>query len=56
MSVTHERVAGIDWASKDHAVCVVDETGEPVQRLTISHTKTGIDRVVAVFRRLGVTG
>jgi transposase len=54
LSVTDVRVAGVDWAKADHAACVVDAAGEPVERLVVSHTKAGIDRVVAAFRRLGV--
>jgi transposase len=48
------RLGGIDWAKADHAVCVIDAEGEPVQRVVIPHSKAGIDRVVALFHRLGV--
>ena len=29
--------AGIDWASEDHAVCVVDAAGEVVTRFAVEH-------------------
>src|SRR5215471_9272595 len=31
-------IAGIDWASADHAVCIVDAAGEVVSRFSIEHT------------------
>lgn len=31
-------MAGIDWAREDHAVAVVDSTGQQVERFTVSHT------------------
>jgi transposase len=33
--------AGIDWASADHAVCIVDAAGEVVSRFTVAHTAEG---------------
>jgi transposase len=38
--------AGIDWASEEHAVCVVDATGRVVERFTIAHTAEGFERLV----------
>jgi len=38
--------AGIDWASEEHAVCVVDATGRVVDRFTITHTADGFERLV----------
>jgi hypothetical protein len=29
--------AGIDWASEDHAVCIVDGAGQAVSRFTVEH-------------------
>jgi len=55
-TVAGSRLAGIDWAKDNHAVCVIDEAGEPVERLVVPHTKTGIGRAVAVLRRHGVAG
>jgi transposase len=33
--------AGIDWASQDHAVCVVDEHGTIVDRFEVAHDHNG---------------
>lgn len=38
--------AGIDWASKAHAVCVVDGAGRVVLRLDIPHSQEGIERLI----------
>ena len=38
--------AGIDWASQEHAVCVVDATGRVVDRFTIAHSADGFERLV----------
>lgn len=55
-AVVGSRLAGIDWAKDNHAVCVIDEAGEPVERLVVPHTKAGIGGAVAVLRRCGVAG
>ena len=34
--------AGIDWASADHAVCVVDAAGGVVTRFSVEHTAEGL--------------
>jgi len=47
--------AGIDWASSEHAVAVVDEHGIQRQRRTVAHTKAGIGQLVAMLSRAGVT-
>lgn len=36
------RYAGVDWASRSHAVCVVDERGEALERFTVDHTEPGL--------------
>lgn len=38
--------AGIDWASADHAVCVVDGAGRVVSRFTVPHTAEGLSALV----------
>jgi hypothetical protein len=43
--------AGIDWSEADHAVCIVDGDGEPIERVTVAHSKAGIARLVAVLAR-----
>jgi transposase len=43
--------AGLDWASADHAACVVDGAGVVAGRFTVTHTAAGlgelVDRLVA---------
>jgi transposase len=34
--------AGLDWASKTHALCVIDERGDVVERCEIAHDAAGI--------------
>lgn len=49
--------AGIDWASRAHAVCVVDAAGQIVLRLDIPHSQEGIERLIGQlrsFKDLGV--
>ncbi|MGH8518282.1 MAG: IS110 family transposase [Panacagrimonas sp.] len=38
--------AGIDWASRAHAVCVIDACGKVVLRLDIAHSQEGIERLI----------
>ncbi len=38
--------AGIDWASEEHAVCIVDEAGRLVDRFAIEHSADGFERLV----------
>lgn len=45
--------AGIDWASGDHAVAVVDCTGSVVERLTVEHSAAGLHRLLGLLRRTG---
>lgn len=49
-----ERCAGIDWASEEHALCVVEETGESVAGELFSHEESGVRALVARMRGLGV--
>jgi transposase len=46
--------AGVDWAKDDYAVCVVDGEGEPLQRVTLTYTRSGLRRMVEVLDRHGV--
>jgi transposase len=34
--------AGLDWASEEHAVCVLDERGTAVKRFTVAHDEQGL--------------
>jgi hypothetical protein len=36
------RFAGVDWASAEHAVCVVDERGRIVEGRRFAHDEAGI--------------
>jgi transposase len=44
--------AGLDWASAEHAVCVIDERGTVVERLTIEHTAEGLTGLRRALERL----
>ena len=45
--------AGIDWASADHAVCVVDAAGAVVSRFSVTHTAEGLRALVRRLARAG---
>jgi transposase len=45
--------AGIDWASAEHAVCVVDMAGKVIDRFTAVHGKAGIAALIARLRKAG---
>jgi transposase len=47
--------AGVDWASADHAVCVVDAAGTVQWRHTVSHSRAGLIRLTARLAEFGVT-
>ena len=36
------RYGGVDWASQNHAACVVDEGGRAVDRFEVTHTAAGL--------------
>jgi transposase len=46
--------AGVDWASTDHAVCVVDAAGTVPWRHTVSHSRAGPTRLTTRLHELGV--
>lgn len=37
-----QRYGGVDWASEQHAVCVIDERGAVVERFSAPHTRLGL--------------
>lgn len=45
--------AGLDWASKTHALCFVDAKGSVVERAEIAHDATGLAELERQLRRLG---
>jgi transposase len=49
MEDTTVRFAGVDWASAEHAVCVVDDGGAVIERFTVAH-RAG--ELAAMCRRL----
>jgi transposase len=49
------RFAGVDWASEEHAVCVVDETGRIVDGSRFTHTETGLVALCSRLEQLKVT-
>ena len=48
------RFAGVDWASEEHAVCVVDERGRILEGRRYSHNEPGIRALCARLVRLRV--
>jgi transposase len=46
--------AGIDWASADHAICVVDAAGTALWRHTVPHSRAGLASLVTRLIELGV--
>jgi transposase len=46
--------AGIDWASVDHAVCVIDAAGAVLWRHTVAHSRAGLARLVTRLTEGGV--
>ena len=46
--------AGVDWASEEHAVCVVDEHGRRILERTVTHDERGLSELCRALCRLGV--
>jgi transposase len=44
---------GLDWAAKDHAVCVVDERGATITKFTVRHTANGMAELCERLRKEG---
>lgn len=42
---------GIDWASTEHAVCIIEASGRVVDRFTIAHSAEGFERLVGRLAR-----
>lgn len=45
----HGVTGGVDWASEDHAVAVVDHEGRPVARTTVDHSAAGLRAMVRLL-------
>src|ERR1700752_4918028 len=52
--MSYGRFAGVEWASGEHAVCVVDERGRIVQGRRYRHDEPGIRALCARLVRLRV--
>ena len=48
------RFAGVDWASEEHAVCVVDERGRILEGRRYRHNEPGIRALCSRLLRLQV--
>jgi transposase len=46
--------AGVDWASEDHAVSIVDDCGREVARKSVEHTASGLRALVKFLVNHGV--
>ena len=46
--------AGVDWASEDHVVAIVDDQGVVVDRFGVKHTAPELRRMISRLRRSGV--
>ena len=51
---TDRPTAGIDWATEDHAVSVVDPQGVQLERFAVSHTAAGLRQLLGRLHRAGV--
>ena len=47
------RHAGLDWSWETHAVCVVDDDGQVIERFTVAHSAAGLAQLIGRLRRLG---
>jgi hypothetical protein len=52
--MSQDRFAGVDWASEEHAVCVVDERGRIVEGRRYGHSEAGLRALCVRLLRLGV--
>jgi len=52
--MVESRFAGVDWASEEHAVCVVDERGRIVEGRRYRHSEPGIRALCVRLVRVGV--
>jgi transposase len=46
--------AGVDWASTDHAVAIVDDTGNAIDRFTVTATAPGLRELITNLCGAGV--
>jgi hypothetical protein len=55
MAMLEDRFAGVDWASEEHAVCVVDARGRIVEGRRYAHDEGGIAGLCARLLALEVS-
>jgi transposase len=48
-----QMLVGLDWASVEHAVCVLDETGRVHAHLKVAHSAAGLADLLRQLRRFG---
>ena len=53
---TPVRWAGVDWSWSEHAICIIDDTGAALERLTVRHTAAGLRKLVTLLHQHQVQG
>jgi transposase len=48
--------AGVDWAQNSHVVCLIDGSGDVLERVTVTHDKAGIACLVTLLAGHQVAG
>jgi hypothetical protein len=46
----------VDWSWSEHAVCIIDDAGAAIERVTVTHTVPGLARLVTLVHRHQVSG
>lgn len=47
---------GLDWASREHAVCAVDDRGVAVSHFTVAHSAAGMEELIVRLGKLAPPG
>ncbi len=47
-------MVGVDWASTEHAVCIIDDQGKVRARMTVAHSAQGLAALCAGLQRFGL--
>jgi transposase len=47
---------GVDWASEEHAVCVLDDSGRKKSSFVVEHSRDGFDKLIKRLMGLGLAG
>ena len=50
------RYAGVDWASRSHVVCVIDDRGVAIERFEVEHSDPGLRLLSRRLTNAGVRG